>query len=310
MSCTPNIIVSPLPAGSCLPSELYDYLTTALQLVVTGCSGCICTVTQSTPPGPENLDYIWNRISETGVPLYDLVFYNGEWRRKPTTPIGAELFFTGDPTTVFNAVTRFGTHGGQWDGWQIIIDPLVPMVVVNIPSTPVRKQAAMHSQTGAWTLFSGWDARCFARRAKELYFGTGNSVCRITGSADNGANITATLSQAYSRWGYSNNKQSVLVKAYLQPTGDLSYNLGISYDLRDPREITTINRTLATSAALWGSAIWGVSYWTGSVGLSQEWQTVPDEYSMWKGLYVQAQSRTGSIFYAGSDILFTQGGNF
>ncbi len=122
MSCTPNILVSPLPAGSCLPSELYDYLTTALQLVVTGCSGCICTVTQSTPPGPEQLDYIWNRISETGVPLYDNIFYNGEWRRKPTTPIGAELFYTGDPATQFNAVTRFGIHGGQWDGWQIIID--------------------------------------------------------------------------------------------------------------------------------------------------------------------------------------------
>lgn len=119
MSCQTQLVISPLPSGSCLPEELYDYLTTGLQIVAGECGDCICFVSQTTSPGPEQLDYRWELITSTGVPLYSQVFYNGEWRRAPTVPIGAEVFFSGDPDLYFNASTGYGTHGGQWDGWQI-----------------------------------------------------------------------------------------------------------------------------------------------------------------------------------------------
>lgn len=121
MSCQTQIIVSPLPSGSCLPQELYDYLTTGLQVVAAECGNCICFVSQTTSPGPEQLDFRWELISSTGVPLFDQVYYNGEWRRYPSIPIGAEVFFSGDPSLYFNPSTNFGIHGGQWDGWQIDI---------------------------------------------------------------------------------------------------------------------------------------------------------------------------------------------
>jgi hypothetical protein len=122
MACLPNLVFDPLPSGSCLPQELYDYLTTSAQIVMSGCDGCICFVKQSTPPGPEQLDYQWILESNTGVPLYQLTFYNGEWRRFPTAPIGAEVFFSGDPSLYFDPNTLFGFHGGQWDGWAIDTD--------------------------------------------------------------------------------------------------------------------------------------------------------------------------------------------
>jgi hypothetical protein len=88
-------------------------------VVAQECGNCICFVQQSTSPGPEQLDFRWELISSTGVPLFDQVFYNGEWRRYPSVPIGAEVFFSGDPSLYFNPTTNYGIHGGQWDGWQI-----------------------------------------------------------------------------------------------------------------------------------------------------------------------------------------------
>lgn len=119
MSCQPNLLIAPLPADSCLPPELYDYLTNSLSLEILGCGGCVCIVKQTTAPGPEQLDFIWYLETPEGVPLYDLVFYGGEWRRKATVPIGAEVFFSGDPALYFDNVTFAGIHGGEWDGWQI-----------------------------------------------------------------------------------------------------------------------------------------------------------------------------------------------
>ncbi len=119
MSCQTQLVVSPLPQGSCLPNELFDYLSTGLQIVAAECGNCICFVQQTTSPGPEQLDFRWELISSTGVPLYSQVYYNGEWRRYPSVPIGAEVFFSGDPSLYFNPATDFGIHGGQWDGWQI-----------------------------------------------------------------------------------------------------------------------------------------------------------------------------------------------
>ncbi len=118
MSCKTQVIVSPLPTGSCLPQELYEYLSESLH-VVQDCDNCVCFVSQASSPGLDETDRIWSLVSATGVPLFDLVYYNNEWRRYPTVPIQAEVYFSGDPSLYFDLVTNFGIHGGQWDGWQI-----------------------------------------------------------------------------------------------------------------------------------------------------------------------------------------------
>ena len=119
MSCVVQLVIDPIPSGSCLPDELYQYLVNSLQILPGDCGDCVCYVSQSTPPGPEQLDFIWMEISNTGVPLQDNVFYNGEWRRKPSFPIGAEVWFSGDPSLYFDPITNFGLHAEQWDGWRI-----------------------------------------------------------------------------------------------------------------------------------------------------------------------------------------------
>lgn len=122
MSCVTQLVIDPIPSGSCLPEELYQYLVDSLQIIPGDCGNCVCYVSQTTAPGPEQLDFIWMQISNDGVPLHDNVFYNGEWRRKPSFPIGSEVFFSGDPSLYFDPITNLGLHADQWDGWRIEVD--------------------------------------------------------------------------------------------------------------------------------------------------------------------------------------------
>lgn len=200
-------------------------------------------------------------------------------------------------------------------GWQIISDPLKPMLMVNLPTT-IRTQAVMESQLGGWSTFTGWNAFHFARKTAELYFSdtTGSSntwkVKRITGYSDDGTNITATMLQAYNEFGYQRNKKTELVKPYFNSSTVFLYNAGIASDFQAIKEFTQLNLTTGLVGSLWGSAIWGTSLWAGEPQITTDFQTVPDEYSRWKALYIQTVSRLGRVKYLGSDILFTPGGDF
>ena len=214
---------------------------------------------------------------------------------------------TGEIRQIFSVAAQ-SFSGNQ--GWQIISDPIIPYLVVNIPSTPVRKQAVMHSQTGAWTLFSGWEAWCFARMGNELYFGTANAVNRVNGLSDAGSNIVATMLQAYSRLRYPRNKQIKLAKPYITSNGGFSYTMGIVPDFQENSDSTTITPQNALNAALWGTGLFGTAVWTGATDIAQDWQSVPDNYSIWKAFYLQVSSNNSKINYYGTDFLLSPGGNF
>jgi len=204
----------------------------------------------------------------------------------------------------------FNTAAGLYRaeaGWQMIVDPLQPFLLANIPSTPVKKQFVMNTQTKAWTTFSGWDALCFARRGSELYFGTATGVNRVTGKSDNGANITATMLQAPSRLGLAQTKKIELLKPYISQNNGFVYTLGLAPNLGDPKEYTQIVGAGATTAAIWGTSRFGEAYWTGVSGISQDWQTIPDDYSTWKSFYLSVVTNTADIRYFGCDLLMLPG---
>lgn len=206
-------------------------------------------------------------------------------------------------------LTRLAATYGAEEGWELVSHPLAPFLLLNIPSTPLTKQAVMHAQTGAWSFFTGMQALCFARKNTELYFGTTNSVCRITGVSDNGSNIVSRMVQAYSQMGYPRNKQIKLLKPYFKSANSFEYDIGIASDLVDPTEFATITLNGGTPA-LWGSGIWGTSLWSGIDNNIQDWQTVPDIYSHWKAVCIVVTSNGASVEYFGSDILFQTGGTF
>jgi hypothetical protein len=207
---------------------------------------------------------------------------------------------------LFNAAAKLYSAN---DGWQIIADPIKPCLLVNVPATPVKKQFVMHSQTQAWCTYSGWEANCWARMNKELYFGDGDSVCRVTGFADQGTYIRGTMLQSYQRLGAQQTKKIDLTKAYVQANGGFTYTLGYACDFTDPRETSTFSPYGNITPYLWGTGIFGEAVWTGITGISQDWQTVPDDYTLWKGAYLYVQSNNARIRYYGQDVLYNLGGS-
>jgi hypothetical protein len=207
----------------------------------------------------------------------------------------------------------FNDSGSQFfanNGWEIIAIPDTPLVIVNVPSTPVRFQYCMHAQTGAWTIFSGWEAYTFARVGGTVYFGMGTKVARVAGTSDFGANITSTMLQAYTTLGGSRNKKVEEIRPIFESNGPFSYTLGLASDFLPINQTNFVTAGLSGSAALWGSGVWGSSVWTNAEFVERNWRSVPDVHSVWKALYLQVSSNTAAVQYLGSDALIKLGGSF
>jgi hypothetical protein len=194
------------------------------------------------------------------------------------------------------------------DGWEIVAMPDIPMLIVNIPGSTVRYQYVMHLQTGAWTIFSGWNAYCFGRNGATMYFGHATGVATVTGVSDFGANIVATMLQAYSTLKLPRTKKIEEIRPIFDIDGNFSYTLGVAADFQAIQQFSITN-VFGGAASLWGSAIWGAGIWTGS-SIERSWRAVPDAYSVWKALYLQVSSNITRVQYLGTDLLVKEGGNF
>jgi len=195
-------------------------------------------------------------------------------------------------------------------GWQIIAMPDIPLILVNVPGTGQHFQYCMHPQTGAWSIFSGWEAECFARMGGNLYFGVGTKTAKVTGTSDYGGNITGTMLQAYSTFGYPRNKKVAEIRPVFSTTGAFSYIMGLADDFSVLGDKNTVSSALGGSAAIWGTSLWGSSYWSGSSEITRAWRAVPDNYSTWKALYLQFSSNTVEVSYLGCDLLVLKGSSF
>lgn len=243
-------------------------------------------------------------LTETGIIPLSSVMQSVSIDRKQTVSSSIRPFVINVATSAFAS-----------QGWQIISDPLKPMLLVNIPSSPVRKQVVMNSQTGAWATFTGWNAIHFARMNGEMYFscpGTVNTftVKRINGPSDQGVNVTATMVQAYNSFGFGVEKKVEACKSYFQSNSDFTYNGGFINDFQQLQEASSVNNLTVINGGIWGSSLWGAAVWSGTRPVTNDWQTFPDDYSHWKALYLQVTTSDGKVSYLGSDMLFKTGGHF
>lgn len=194
-------------------------------------------------------------------------------------------------------------------GWQAILQPTVPLLAFNLPGYPEGRQLVMNTQSKAWSLFSGWAARCWARYNGLLYFGTGVKVAQaLTGSADFGGAITATLMQAYSQLGFPKQKRIAQVRPFWQATADFSYTLGVANDFAGSPTSTLITGA-SSAASLWGTGVWGTSIWAGTITQSS-WRGVPDQAGTHKAPYTQVRSASARVALQGWNMLYLPGGTF
>lgn len=200
----------------------------------------------------------------------------------------------------------------RWEeqyGWELAANPNGPYLLLNIPSRP-RRQAVMNTQTGAWTFFEGWAANCFGRAKNLMFFGTNGAVYRVGGTSDLGARIRGVMLSAYNPLSHRQNKKLQLARPYFAANGGVRYELGLSTNFAAAKELTDITAFGEFDAARWGVAIFGEAQWSGARQVSDDWHTVPDEYSMWKALYLRTASKDSTVQYLGTDLTYTPGGRF
>ena len=196
---------------------------------------------------------------------------------------------------------------GALDGWQALFQPAIPLLIINIPSSPVRVQYCYQLNSGGWCSFAGWNANNFGLFQQTLYFCTDTGVQKVTGTADGSSEIVSTMLSAYSRLGLARTKRVTAMKPYFQPLSPFSYILAMANDFETNPGGAVIPPSSTTPYSLWGSALFGSSYWASTSAVLQDWQAPADLPKTWKAVYIQVSSKTATVRYLGSDARLIQG---
>jgi len=195
-------------------------------------------------------------------------------------------------------------------GWQMIPYPVQNMLLVNVPSASGNYQFAMNTITGAWTKFTGWNARCWEVQANSLYFGgTGVVGLAWSGDLDNGAQIMADCLPAFNSFGSRTQaKKMTMVRPIMYSSGSPSVLIGVNYDY-DQTSIPTGVLTFSSpsSGMVWGSMVWGSMTWGGSLVVNKNWQYAAGiGYSA--SMRMKVSNNGAELRWASTDYVYEMGG--
>lgn len=194
-------------------------------------------------------------------------------------------------------------------GWQLIAYPAQNMLLINVPYAGGNYQFAMNTITGAFTKFTGWNARCWEVQGAALYFGgTGFVGLAWSSNADAGSPIMANCLQAFNSFGSNSQTKKVnMIRPIFYSDGTPAVSIGINYDYDQTSQPTgTLNFTPPTGMT-WGSMTWGSMTWGGSLVVNKNWQFASGlGYSA--GVRVKASNNSAELRWASTDWVFERGG--
>lgn len=164
--------------------------------------------------------------------------------------------------------------------WACEIWPTKQMVLV-APPTPAGEQSqifASNARTGAWGLFTGWNATCLQLFGDRMFFGSQNGLiveCEVTGF-DQGLPYTASWVPLFDYLKASASlKTSLLMRGVLKAPTEIMPQLSLQadYTLSLP---PAPDASPISASNVWGTALWGTSVWAQEAVLSvfQPWQSV------------------------------------
>ena len=168
----------------------------------------------------------------------------------------------------------------QNENWHCEVWPSKQMVVVALPTTTDTSPQVFvaNARTGAWALFTGWDARCVQLFGDRLFFGSTNGKvieAEKTG-ADRGEVYTANYVPLFDPL-----KTSASLKTGMSARATLMSPLKVLPKLSLQSDFTIKlppppDDIVKPAGSVWGVGIWGTSLW-GSVAQRktfQEWRSV------------------------------------
>lgn len=196
-----------------------------------------------------------------------------------------------------------GNSYGTYEGWETHF--FEGRVIVNVPTLDgaASKQWVYNSQTGAWTLWTGYNAASMCVWAGNLYFGAWNAgtVYKQTGTTDAGTAISLVARQAFVSDKSGRRMTGKAIRFDMSVDGSVTARFGIDTDYIS-RPIVAPSVPIATSYATtpWGSA-WG-SAWSSSNQYKGYWfSTYGQGRSL--GLAIEMSGTFTSLEWFGSHAL-------
>jgi hypothetical protein len=200
-------------------------------------------------------------------------------------------------------------------GWQGVYFPMGNKVLLNVPQTTssVSYQYAANTVTGAWTLYTGWNAACWDVYGDRLmYGGNGVVVQADTGTSDQGSAILADVMPAFSYFrapGRQKLFKAVRPIFFADAQPGVAIALNTDYSQNAP---TTTPTYAVTAGASWGAAsvgaiTWNTNDWTAGMAVYRDWQSV-GAIGFAAAARIQVQTLTSEIRLQSMDYVFESGG--
>lgn len=201
--------------------------------------------------------------------------------------------------------------------WEAVQSRKNGWALVTQPSTATGDEArcyVVNLKTGAWTVWTGWDALCAAERNGEVYFGTsgGRILQAESGSLDDGSAYVCRFAASYDHLrSVARYKQVHMARATLRANCEPYVGISLSDDYRidfPPAPTATV----VGGGALWDSATWDVDEWFQSeqATVFTRWVSLSRNATV-AALQMQVQIGGGAdpeIELASVDILYATGG--
>lgn len=203
-------------------------------------------------------------------------------------------------------ITTYGTNYG----WQMTVFPDASQLWLNVPTGNFNNfQFVQNTISGAWTTFTGMNARCWEITGKQIFFGTGNAVCQAwVGQFDIAAQIQADALPAYQDFQVSaQNKYFTMVRPSIQADGNPSILFGLDLDFLDSPASGALSYIPPSTGMVWGSMVWGSMVWGGSLQQISSWQTVGG-VGYYGSIRLTIQANGSQVQWNSTDYVYQVGG--
>lgn len=177
-----------------------------------------------------------------------------------------------------NAMLQATQASNQMFGWEAKIFQLQTLLILNVPQqeNSVQVQFVMNMLTGAWCLFTGWNANTFEIFNQSLYFGDnlGNVNLAYTSSLDLFTPIAAELKCAFNYFDDPGRiKNMKMVRPLLVADGSITPTLGVDADFGDTA-LTAPVTILTPAGGIWDISLWDSGVWSSGAITVRNWLSV------------------------------------
>lgn len=203
------------------------------------------------------------------------------------------------------------TTFAQLNGWDMTLFPPQNMLLVNIPINETQAyQYVMNTISGAWSRWTGINAKCWYTANDQLYFGANGFVGKAWDTqADNGSNIVADILPAYQNFGVASQlKRWTMGRIILGSTGSVAYGGRMEIDFNLNPAAISMPYSFDSPFAKYGSGIYGVDVYGGSIVIKNQWKNLTG-IGYWGAFHIQMQTNVSDIRLYAMDVMGEAGGN-